>query len=276
MDKIFNKADIQPQQIAAELQQLLLELRAFRQRLLTLSPEQIWLPNLWHSQSKDRVQQIAEHFTQVYFQPGQDSKETTLLPGAILVDDDLMRQIAQVNAAKGLFKARMQFAKKTLGRSPYLNLVKAVIHPHSISLLQLYRDFRCQFDPLSELKFSWVFKETANVRLTVQGAMKHITEQIENPKIQQDLIHQVAQLGEVEFLYQRQIAPHLQANMKFLTGKTQAKKIHSPLFLLQAEMPLLTQQDLAIEPTALIKTRAPRKDKKSWLRLYAGLNLYYA
>ncbi|CAN8141429.1 DNA replication terminus site binding protein [uncultured Thiomicrorhabdus sp.] len=276
MSQQFNNNDISPERIQSELHSLLGELSDFRNLMLSLCAEQIWLPETWQSKTKEKVRQTAEHLTQIYFQPDQDGKETTLLPGIILADEDFIRKVECINASKLLFKQRMQFAKKTLGRSPYLSLVKQVIHPHSISLLQLYRDFRCLYEPVIEVKFSWVFKETANVKLSVQGAIKHIEEQIENLKIQQDLIHKVASLGDVEFLYQRQIAPHLQANIKFEADKPIAKKIHSPLFLMQETMPQLPQQEIPLQPTAQVKTRAPRKDKKQWQRLYEGLNLYYA
>lgn len=272
----FSKKDIKSDVIERELHALVTELKLFKTQLLQLPASQLWLPQNWRSHTKTRVEQIAEHLTQVHYLPEQEGRETTLLPGVVLVDEDFIRQIEQINAAKLLFKQRMQFAKKTLGRSPYLSLVKSVVHPHSINLLQLYRDFRCLYHPVTAINFSWVFKETANVKLSQQGAIKHIQEQIENPKIQQDLMHRVASLGEVEFLYQRQIAPHLQANLKFEEGKPAAKKIHSPLFLLQDEMPLLPEFEVPIEPTAQVKTRAPRKDKKQWQRLYEGVNLYYA
>lgn len=271
----FNESDITAEIIESELQTLLELLRNFRKNLLTITNKNIWLAPNWRSRTLMPSAQLAEHLTLVVYQPGQDPKETTLLPGVVLVDEKLMRQVEQINAAKLLFKQRMQFAKKMLGRSPYLNLVKQVVHPHSISLLQLYRDFRCLYQPVTEVKFSWVFKETANVKLTAQGAIKHIEEQIQNLKIQQDLIHKIATLGKVEFLYQRQIAPHLQANIKFENGKPAAKKIHSPLFLLQHQFPTLPSGELPIQPTAMIKPRAVRKDKKQWLRLYDGLNLYY-
>lgn len=274
--KKLTKADIKPQKINQEMQRLLAELRQFRQRIEQLHRAQIWLPENWRSEKIALTDQLAGHLTQVHFQPEQDPKETTLLPGMVLVDNGFIREVERINALKQAFKERMQFAKKTLGRSPYLSLVKQVVHPHSISLLQLYRDFRCLYEPVTEVKFSWVFKETANVKLTQKGAIKHIEEQIENPKIQQDLMHKVASLGEVEFLYQRQIAPHLQANIKFESGKPVARKIHSPLFLLQENLPLLPQQEIPLEPTPVVSKRAPRKDKKSWQRLYEGLNLFYA
>lgn len=274
--KKLTKADIKPQKINQEMQRLLAELRQFRQRIEQLYRAQIWLPENWRSEKVALTDQLAGHLTQVHFQPEQDPKETTLLPGVVLVDNGFIREVERINALKQAFKERMQFAKKTLGRSPYLSLVKQVVHPHSISLLQLYRDFRCLYEPVTEVKFSWVFKETANVKLTQKGAIKHIEEQIENPKILQDLIHKVASLGEVEFLYQRQIAPHLQANIKFESGKPVARKIHSPLFLLQENLPLLPQQEIPLEPTPVVSKRAPRKDKKSWQRLYEGLNLFYA
>ncbi|QKI89294.1 DNA replication terminus site-binding protein [Thiomicrorhabdus xiamenensis] len=272
----LTKAGIKPQKIEQEMLQLLSELRLFQSRIEKLDKEQFWLPENWRSEKHTAIAQLAGHLAQVHFLPQQDPKETTLLPGIVLADESLIREVERINALKAQFKARMTFAKKTLGRSPYLSLVKQVVHPHSISLLQLYRDFRCLYEPVIEVKFSWVFKETANVKLTPQGAIKHIEEQIENPKIRQDLIHKVAGLGAVDFLYQRQIAPHLQANIKFEIGKPIAKKVHSPLFLLQDRFPQLPQQELPLEPTPVVSKRAPRKDKKSWQRLYEGLNLFYA
>ncbi|MBN2647300.1 MAG: hypothetical protein JXR44_05900 [Thiotrichales bacterium] len=274
----FSKDEITPEAIHQALFQLRQQIAFLGQRLADLSEGElsIWIPSGWRNPKLSPLEQLRAHLTTVVFQPGQDAKETTLLPGVVCVEENFMREIEQLNAAKRHFKLRMQFAKKTLGRSPYLSLVQQVVHPHSISLLQLYRDFRCFYPPVTEVQFSWVFKETATVKLSAQGAIKHIVEQIENQKIQKDLLAKVAKLGDVEFLYQRQIAPHLQANLKFETERPMAKKIHSPVFLLQKAFPILPNHDLPMEPTALIKPRAVRKDKKVWQRLYSGLNLYYA
>lgn len=276
LTKPITKADISEKAIQRELTNLLEELKGFHHKIQTLREDSFWLPDNWRNSHQSMAVQCAKHLTQVHFQPDQDPKQTTLLPGVILVTEEFAREVAIIDAAKARFKKRMQFAKSELGRSPYLSLVKQVVHPRSISLLQLYRDFRVIYQPVTEVNFSWVFKETANVSLSPSSAVKHIIEQIENPKIQQDLLSQVANLGDVQFLYQRQIAPHLQANIKFENAKPIAKKVHSPIFLVQDAMPILPAGEMSIEPMPIVSGRAPRSDKKSWIRLYQGLNLFYA
>lgn len=244
----------------------------FRSRMEELD-FQSWIPDAWLSDTFTPKEQVIQHICHLGYRPEQDWNETTLLPGIVLANKEVVDCVSELNAAKLHFRGVLDAFKKELAERAYRAMIADVFHRRGWNLVQVYRQLKIEVTPVKTTSFSWVIKDTALEKLTAEEAEQYARRRIQNEDILEMILKAISSVDGTIYT-KRLISPHVQLNMRHFEAKPTKCKVHSPVFLVQDEFPKLPKKPLGLEPPEA-RERKVRRDQIQVERIYKGLSLYY-
>jgi hypothetical protein len=246
----------------------------FKRRFeIEFAMSQIILPQGWSTTDANDRARVAAHCTQILYQRDQLANETTCLPGLVLVNENLFEVLKRYNDQKQTFKDFMLTLKKEVGEYTYRKWIHQYIHPLQWNLLQVFRQFKCIDETIESLSYSWVTSDSAIKKIGPQQAMEFVEKRVQNEVIKASIHSKIGSLRVDQFAIKKMIPPHIQATIRTTSCPRKKFKVHSPIFLTQQNLPVLSQKELPLSPP--LRNRKSRSDKKSLAQVYEGLELFY-
>jgi hypothetical protein len=233
-------------------------LESFKQMLATLAEfsthlrEDVRLP-AWVSHTDPEVRsnldmrlKAVQLFQTLWYEDGQDGRETLTCPGIIGASPETLAAAANCNAAKHTFKDVVQKLKRVArpdavslmlevqGRDDLVNESMRRIGAARLNLKQAYRRIPVLERCPAKIGFTWSQQGRAIQRTSVAEARQLLQHRCESPQVQADL-ERLANLQDTEILARvRSVCPHLRANLVFETGSDKVERR-----LMQAPLPIL-------------------------------------
>jgi len=205
----------------------------------------------------------------LWYQDGQEGRETLTCPGIVGADADTLDLARDCNAAKDAFKAAV-LALKTLPR-PQANLLMEDLHQRAepvatamrrmgaarLNLKQAYRHTPLLERRPDKIGFTWSNQGRTIQRTTVAEARRLLERRAETPEVNQALAR-LNQVPETEILARvRSVCPHLRANLLY-AGSGQRRLMQAPLPImipLQAGEGLPEFVPVGVEPSGQQRLR---------------------
>ncbi|MEA1987835.1 MAG: DNA replication terminus site-binding protein [Pseudomonadota bacterium] len=248
-------------------------LEAFKSSFINYSPT-IWLPDSWRSLDRSALEQTATHLTRIMYLKEQEPKETTRLPGLILVDETFADEIKRVNICKSELKSQVDRLKKIYSDAEFRKIKMQIFHRRQWSLKQAYRRFDLFEGEVDRVSMSWSMRDTFQKKANSTNLSAFINAHfhLESEKNEAQEIINAHPFDRLVFI--RHLPPHLTGSFRFEETKSPKRlKVHSPVFLAGNGVFPKHPDDLSVEPVS--KGRAIRSDKKELTALFPNLNLYY-
>lgn len=248
-------------------------LQAFKENL-NASASPVWLPPSWLASGVTPLEQAAGHLTRIMYLKDQNPRETTTLPGLILVDGALVDEIKRINALKGALEQQVSLLKETYSDAEFRRTKTQIFHRRQWSLKQTYRRFDLFEDEIDRVSISWSISDTiqkkanaTNLAQFVNAYFLHESEKIAAKEI-------IDSYDRNKLVFIRKLPPHLTSSFRNAeTKKPKRLKVHSPVFLAGNKGFPKHPDDVSVDPVT--KNRAPRSDKKEVVAVFPNLNLYY-
>lgn len=193
-----------------------------------------------HRQRLEPRAKAAGLYQALWYQDGQEGRETLTCPGIVGADADTMALARDCNAAKDAFKAAV-LALKTLPR-PQANRLMEDLHQRAepvaeamrrmgaarLNLKQAYRHVPLLDRRPDKIGFTWSNQGRTIQRTTVAEARRLLERRAETPEVNQALAA-LARVPESEILARvRSVCPHLRANLLFASNG-ERRLIQAPL-----------------------------------------------
>ncbi|MGF1526352.1 MAG: DNA replication terminus site-binding protein [Candidatus Competibacterales bacterium] len=206
----------------------------------------------WVSRSEqERLDEVAVRvkavavFSALWYEDGQDGRETVTCPGLIGASRDTMAVAGACNDAKDAFKAAVLALKRMprlklqdiMGdlqtRSPLVGLAMRRMGVARLNLKQAYRHVPLLDARPLKVGFTWSKQGRTIQRTTVAEARQLLERRRESPQVQWELA-QLDGIPEGEMLARvRRVCPHVRANIVFPADHDPPRR------LIQAPLPLL-------------------------------------
>lgn len=239
---------------------------------------------LWISRSDVEIQngldmrsKAVSLFQTLWYEEGQDGRETITCPGVIGVGADTLAAARRLNELKDTFKAAV-LALKTLRKSEADAILTELIHKRDtgvahamrrmgaarLNLKQAYRHVPLLERRPAKVGFTWSRQGRTIQRISVAEARRLLERRSETPQTRQEL-ERLSRLPAGEPLARvRPVCPHLRANVVFGDHAQPSRRlIQTPLPLL---VPLSEGQPLpsfvAVPPEPVATSRLRRSDTK--------------
>lgn len=206
----------------------------------TRLPVWVALSEAEHQQQLSPRAKAAGLYQALWYQDGQEGRETLTCPGIVGADAATLALARQCNAAKDAFK-RAVLALKTLPR-PQANRLMEDLHQRAepvsramrrmgaarLNLKQAYRHIPLLEQRPEKIGFTWSNQGRTIQRTTVAEARRLLERRAESPEVNQALAA-LARVPEHEILARvRSVCPHLRANLLF-PGSGQRRLMQAPL-----------------------------------------------
>ncbi|MDX1605423.1 MAG: hypothetical protein R3202_04470 [Candidatus Competibacterales bacterium] len=190
-------------------------------------------------------------YQQLWYEDGQEGRETVTCPGLVGVSPDTLEQAHCCNAAKDAFKQAV-LALKPLRKSQTDSLLAEIHHRHEtvaaamqrmgaarLNLKQAYRHVPLLDERPRKVGFTWSRQGRTIQRLDIPAVRRLLERRSETPQ-QRQALERLSRLPQTEILARiRPVCPHLRANILFADDSR--RLVQTPLPLL---VPLRPGEDL--------------------------------
>lgn len=201
--------------------------------LLQDAPSLPWQQPSWQSV------ELTQAAKDVWYQDGQDGRETRCYYGVVPANDETLAWVRLVNSLKQRLQADLAQVKESMPdwqaeffqRLPELNTRLAAMQLSRLHLKQLWRQLPVLEAPINTIRYSWYTSGRSIKRLSVAEVGKMLEKHNQAQDHIQMYWDKLNRLSEDEPLAQIQAqAPVLRANVWFSTGERRAFNAPMPIF----------------------------------------------